>query len=263
MVHKCSQAVILAAGMGKRLESDIPKCLYSFNGKTLIERNIDLMMKNGVKEVIVIGGYKFEMLEDHLKGYKNVILVNNLEYNKYQTTQSMSLAYPFISDCFIQTEGDLVFEEKALKELLKSSANTMVHSGYKDTHSVSVPQFENGMLVNFTRGIEYRNGVQQPPNFTGPSHFTKEMLGFMKNYNQINNYTLLYEEAVAMSVSKESIPLSMLYIPGLRYWDLNVKEDYDNVKSLINTLDEEDSLTIYPNQLDSQNLQFHHPILPI
>jgi hypothetical protein len=48
----------------------------------------------------------------------------------------------------------------------------------------------------------------------------------------------LYEEAVAMAVSKESIPLSMLYIPGLRYWDLNVKEDYNNVKSLINTLDE-------------------------
>jgi choline kinase len=238
MVHKCSQAVILAAGMGKRLESDIPKCLYSFNGRTLIERNIDIMIKHGVKKVIVIGGYKFEMLEDHLKRYKNVILINNLEYDKYQTTQSMSLAYPFISDCFIQTEGDLVFEEKALKELLKSSGNTMVHSGYKDTHSVSVPQFENGRLVNFNRGVEYRNGLQQPPNFTGPSHFTKEMLGFMKHYNQINNYTLLYEEAVAMAVSKESIPLSMLYIPGLRYWDLNVKEDYNNVKSLINTLDE-------------------------
>jgi choline kinase len=32
--------------MGKRLESDIPKCLYSFNGKTLIERNIDLGMSD-------------------------------------------------------------------------------------------------------------------------------------------------------------------------------------------------------------------------
>jgi choline kinase len=153
----------------------------------------------------------------------------------------MSLAYPFISDCFIQTEGDLVFEEKALKELLKSSANTMVHSGYRDTNSVSVPQFDNGRLINFNRGLEYRNGLQQPPNFTGPSHFTKEMLGFMKYYNELNSYTLLYEEAVAMAVSKESVPLSMLYIPGLRYWDLNFKEDYDNVKNLINTLDEEEA----------------------
>jgi len=241
MVHKCSQAVILAAGMGKRLESDMPKPLYSFNGRTLIERNIDMMIKNGVKEVIVIGGYKFEMLEDHLKRYDNVTLINNLEFDKYQTTHSMSLAYPFISDCFIQTEGDLVFEEKALKELLKSSANTMVHSGYRDTNSVSVPQFDNGRLINFNRGLEYRNGLQQPPNFTGPSHFTKEMLGFMKYYNELNSYTLLYEEAVAMAVSKESVPLSMLYIPGLRYWDLNFKEDYDNVKNLINTLDEEEA----------------------
>jgi choline kinase len=242
MTHKCRQGVILSAGIGSRLEKhgeDMPKSLFRFNNKSLLVRNVELMFSMGIEQVIVVGGYKIDMICDELKYFKNVLIVENKEYKDTQTCYSMSLAYDFIDECFIQTEGDFVFEKRAMKELLRSSGNSMVHSEYRNTHSVSVPQFEGGRLINFNRDLKYRNGIQQPPNFTGPSHFTKDMLKDMKYYDQLNNNSLLYEEAVALAVSKENIPLSMLYIPETRYWDLNVEEDFENVSSLINTLDEE------------------------
>lgn len=261
-MHKCNQALILAAGIGKRLSEDKPKSLIEFNGKTLLERKIDIFNKYGFEEIFVVVGYKAEMIADVVVKYDNVTMVYNPHYKESQTMESISAAAPYIKDCCVQTEGDLVFEPAVIKELLLNSSNSMVHSEIKETNSVSIPHFSKGKLVGFRREPRYRTGIQQPPNFVGPSHFTKQMLESMTKYNIENDYQLLYEEAVAKAVELDSIPLSILYYPKLRYWDLNKKDDFEKVESLIKTLDEEASLTKDPNQLDSQNLRFHHPILP-
>lgn len=242
MTHKCNQGLILAAGRGTRLGKygdSQPKSLYKFNGKSLLIRNIDMMIKNGIQEVIVIAGYKIDMIREELKDYKNIRIIENKHYEDTSTAYSMGLAYDYIENCFIQTEGDLVFEEKAMKELLKNSGNAGIHSEYRKTNSVSVPQFENGKLIYFTRELKYRSGIQQPPNYTGPSHFTKEMLKFIKQEDLKKGNELYYEEAVALSIFNNNIPFSFISVPLLRYWDLNKIEDYEKVKELINTLDEE------------------------
>lgn len=262
-MHKCNQALILAAGMGKRLSEDKPKSLIEFNGKTLLERKIDIFNKHGFKEIIIVVGYKAEMIEEATSKYNNVTLVYNPYYEQGQTMESISAALPYIKYCCVQTEGDLVFDPAVMEEVLSNSSNVMVHSEIKETNSVSIPHFTNGKLVGFRRESEYRTGIQQPPNFVGPSHFTKQMLDSMTKYNVENNYQLLYEDAVAKAVGLDSIPLSILYYPNYRYWDLNKQDDFEKVENLINTLDEEDSLTKDPSQLDNQNPLFHHPIVPI
>lgn len=262
MMHKCNQALILAAGAGRRLGSDKPKCLVEFNGKTLLDRKIEMFKNKGFKEIIIVVGYKAEMIEKAVKKYKNVTLVYNSHYEEGQTMESISAALPYIKYCCVQTEGDLTFDPKVIDELLLNSSNAMVHSEIQETNSVSVPHFVSGKLKGFRRETKYRNGIQQPPNFVGPSHFTKNMLELMTKHNIENDYQLLYEEALAKAVEINSIPLSILYYPNLRYWDLNKKEDFEKVKNLINMLDEEDSLTKGPNHSDNQNLLFHHPILP-
>lgn len=263
MMHRCNQALILAAGMGKRLSEDKPKSLIEFNGKTLLDRKIEVFNNNGFEEIIVVVGYKAEMIEDAVKKYDNVTLIYNSNYKESQTMESISAAVPYIKYCCVQTEGDLTFDPMVIDQLLLNSSNTMVHSEIKETNSVSIPHFVNGRLNGFRREVEYRSGIQQPPNFVGPSHFTKNMLESMTKHNIDSDYKLLYEEAVAKAVELDSIPLSILYYPKLRYWDLNKQEDFEKVESLIKTLDEEAFLTKDPNQWGSQNPQSHHPILPI
>lgn len=217
----------------------MPKSLFEFNGKTLLDRKIEVFNKYNFEEIIIVVGYKAEMIEEAVKKYDNVTLVYNPYYEKSQTMESISAALPYIKYCCVQTEADLTFDPKVMNELLLNSSNSMVHCEIQETNCITVPHFVGGRLVKYRREKEYRTGIQEPPNFVGPSHFTKSMLESMTKYNIENDYQLLYEEAAAVASNKDSIPLSILYYPNYKFWDLNKQEDFSKVDKIIKMLDEE------------------------
>lgn len=244
MIHKCKQALILAAGRGKRLKKygeEKPKSLYEFNGKSLLQRKIEIFNNLGVEEILIVVGYKAEMIEKAVKNYENVSLIYNPHYEDRQTMGSISTALSSIRYCCIQTEADLTFDPKVLNELMKNYSNSMVHCEIQETNCITVPHFVGGRFVGYKREKEFRTGIQEPPNFVGPSHFTKNMLESMTKYNIQSNHQLLYEEAAAIASSSDSIPISILYYPNYKFWDLNKEDDFEPMKKIVKMLDLEDS----------------------
>ena len=68
------QALILAAGMGKRLgryTKDATKCMVPVNGKTLIEYAIESLVQNNIKKLIIVVGYKSQVLIDFINSKFN------------------------------------------------------------------------------------------------------------------------------------------------------------------------------------------------
>lgn len=61
-----TKAVILAAGKGSRMRSELPKVLHKVEGKTMIEHCIERARKAGVGEIILVVGYKREMVMETL-----------------------------------------------------------------------------------------------------------------------------------------------------------------------------------------------------
>lgn len=63
-----TKVVILAAGKGSRMRSELPKVLHTVDGKTMIQRAIERVNELGIpsNDVIVVVGYKREMVMDHL-----------------------------------------------------------------------------------------------------------------------------------------------------------------------------------------------------
>ena len=60
------KAIILSAGQGSRLGhlvDDRPKCLIDFNGRTLLDRQLDTLEANGVHEAVVVTGFHDELIE--------------------------------------------------------------------------------------------------------------------------------------------------------------------------------------------------------
>ena len=54
------KAIILSAGQGSRLGhlvDDRPKCLIDFNGRSLLDRQLDTLEANGVLEAVVVTGF--------------------------------------------------------------------------------------------------------------------------------------------------------------------------------------------------------------
>src|SRR3989304_1484081 len=63
-------AIILAAGQGKRMKSDIPKVLHKVSGRYIVDYVIDEAREAGLDRQILVIGHKAEMVEEALAGRK-------------------------------------------------------------------------------------------------------------------------------------------------------------------------------------------------
>lgn len=60
------KAIIMAAGRATRmlpLTKNMPKCLLKINGKTILQHQIDVLKKCGIKEIVIITGHEAEKIE--------------------------------------------------------------------------------------------------------------------------------------------------------------------------------------------------------
>ena len=61
-------AIIMAAGKGTRMKSELPKVLHTLLGRTMIERDLENLQKAGAERIVAIVGYKHELVEEVLDG---------------------------------------------------------------------------------------------------------------------------------------------------------------------------------------------------
>ena len=118
------KAIILAAGSGTRLghyTKEIPKALVDINGKSIIERQIELFKKNGITEIFVVRGYKKEKF--CLEG---ITFIDNEDFANTNQLASLVLAQNRISGNALILYGDLLFEQSILDQILMSNSDISV-----------------------------------------------------------------------------------------------------------------------------------------
>lgn len=126
------QAIILAAGMGKRLKSytkDATKCMVKVNGKTLIEYTIEALSANKIRRLVVVVGYKGALLKDFIASKFNEKNLNGMKIDYienpvYDTTNNIYSLFlagsEMAKDDTILLESDLIFKPEILKRLIAS-----------------------------------------------------------------------------------------------------------------------------------------------
>ena len=82
MNDKMNMVIILAAGKGTRMNSDIPKVLHTLNNKTLLEHVIDAAKSLKPKQIIVVVGYKKNLVIEKFKS-KDLIFVEQKNTTRY------------------------------------------------------------------------------------------------------------------------------------------------------------------------------------
>ena len=126
------QAIILAAGMGKRLRSytkDATKCMVKVNGKTLIEYMIEALVSNNIERLVVVVGYKGQLLKDFIASKFNTenlhgMRIEYIENPVYDTTNNIYSLYLAGNEMAkadtLLLESDLIFKPEILTRLLSS-----------------------------------------------------------------------------------------------------------------------------------------------
>ena len=119
------QAIILAAGMGKRLKEltrNNTKCMVKVNGITLIDRMLHQIDRKHLSRIIIVVGYEGQKLIDYISSLNistPIVFINNPIYDKTNNIYSLSLASDWLAkEDTLLFESDLIFEDAVLNVLL-------------------------------------------------------------------------------------------------------------------------------------------------
>jgi choline kinase len=120
------KAIILSAGQGSRLGhlvDDRPKCLIDFNGRTLLDRQLDSLEANGVDEAVVVTGFHDELVGRAIaarSGGPSVRTIFNPFFKVADNTGSLFMARDELAgDCLVWN-GDTLVSRALMKRVVEN-----------------------------------------------------------------------------------------------------------------------------------------------
>ena len=132
MMYHVKRAIIMAAGIGKRMQPvtlDTPKPLVKVNGVRMIDTVIQGLHANGIHEIYIVVGYlkeKFRCLE---KEYPGVGLIENPYYDICNNISSLYVAREHLRDVMILDGDQLIRNQKILSPDFECSGYHAVWTG--------------------------------------------------------------------------------------------------------------------------------------
>ena len=118
------KSIILAAGIGSRLNLSEPKGLLRLpDNETLLARQVRIQRSFGLVNINIVVGHKNELIE---KQIADVNYTHNPDYADTNTAKSLLLGLRDIDDDVIWSNGDLIYDEQIIGEIIKSVNNTVI-----------------------------------------------------------------------------------------------------------------------------------------
>ncbi|MHA1146736.1 MAG: bifunctional sugar-1-phosphate nucleotidylyltransferase/acetyltransferase [Promethearchaeota archaeon] len=140
------KAVILAAGEGNRLRpitSTKPKPMIPIAGKPLLEHTIFGLKEAGIKEILLVVGYKQELIKEYFQTKEEDmgVKIDYITQEKYLgTAHAANYAKEFVKDdTFLMMYGDLLVDNQIFKDVIESY-NTLDAKGLISLITVENPQ---------------------------------------------------------------------------------------------------------------------------
>ena len=172
------KAIIYAAGRGTRLQSDSPKILLKFGGKTLLEWHALRLREAGVREIVLVTGHLREQIAELLPGIcaRHDVAVREIVNSRFHEGSLLSLkvSLPEIensSEPLLLMDADVFYPTGMLDHLTASAHATalLLDREYStdDDDPMLVP-VKNGRPIDFRK------------QWSGDAEFVGESIGFFK-----------------------------------------------------------------------------------
>ena len=242
------QAVILAAGMGKRLgelTKNNTKCMIKVNGITLIERVLTQLSSLPLTRIIIVIGYKGEELRAFLGNTYNGLAIEYIEnkiYDKTNNIYSLSLAKEELQkDDTLLIESDLIFEDSLFRLILDNPYPNLAlvdkYETWMDGTMVRLDDENN--IVNFIpkKAFKYSD-AEQYYKTTNVYKFSKEFLTthyvpFLEAYTKALGNNEYYEQVLRVITLLDNCDLKALPLTGQKWYEIDDVQDLDIAESLL------------------------------
>lgn len=247
------QAIILAAGMGRRLgelTGDNTKCMLKVNGVRLIDRTLESLSEVGVKKLIIVVGYKAQNVIDYVgHKYKDIEItyVENSIYDKTNNIYSLYLATDYLLlDDTLLLESDLIYETSVLRKIVEDSCpNLALVDKYESWMDGTVVTLDSeNKISNFITKKQFKySDIDQYYKTVNIYKFSKEFstthyVPFLKAYSLALGNNEYYEQVLRVITLLDDSPLKALPLEGEKWYEIDDIQDLDIASSMFEESDE-------------------------
>lgn len=156
--------VILAAGMAKRLRpltDERPKCLLTIGQRTLLQRTVDGILDAGISELVVVTGYRGQMIREFLTQHYPQLTIHFLDNADYAHTNnifSLWLTRPYTDGRdFLLLDSDILFDPRIIPEVLKEEGSALAlnrHELGEEEMKIVIDDNNNIVEISKTCAVE-------------------------------------------------------------------------------------------------------------
>lgn len=241
------QALILAAGMGKRLKDltrNNTKCMVKVNGVTLIERMLRQIEKQNVSRIVIVVGYEGQKLIDFigtLDVKTPITFVENPIYDKTNNIYSLALAKDWLcKEDTLLFESDLIFEDAVLDLLVNDPRDTLAlvdkFESWMDGTCLKLSKDDK--ITSFVSKKEFRFAdIDEYYKTVNISKFSKDFsekyyVPFLDAYEKALGENQYYEEVLKVITILDVPRIRARRLEGQLWYEIDDIQDLDIAESL-------------------------------
>ena len=242
------QAIILAAGMGKRLKeltSNATKCMVEVNGEMMIHKTLMHLEKLNLNKIVLVVGYEGQQLMDYVNslGLKTPVeyVVNDV-YDNTNNIYSLYLAKEYLlQDDTLLLESDLVYEEAVIRKLVDTPYPSLVlvdkFESWMDGTCITVDEDDNitsfvsKREFDFTKTDEYYKTVNL---YKFSKNFSeKYYVPFLEAYCNAMGLNEYYEQVLKVITFLGDLEIKAVKLNGEKWYEIDDVQDLDIAESLL------------------------------
>ena len=242
------QAIILAAGMGRRLgelTKGNTKCMIEVNGVKLIDRMLLMLSELNLSRVVIVVGYEGQKLIDYIgtryDDRVKIEYVNNPIFDRTNNIYSLALAKEQLQeDDTLLLESDLIFEKSLLDMLLENPypnvALVAKYETWMDGTMVRIDSENN--ILNFVPKKAFRyEDVDHYYKTVNIYKFSKKFsandyVPFLEAYSKVMGNNEYYEQVLRILTALDRTELKALPIGDKKWYEIDDVQDLDIAETI-------------------------------
>lgn len=234
------RAILLAAGRGRRLGRDAPKCLISIEGKTLLERHLVNLAESGVTHLSIVVGFEHRQIEAALAAIRHPLQIELIHNERFVhgSIVSLQVAADRLSDGGIWMDADVLYPARLLRRLVTSRHDNclLIDASSEETGEEMMVGFRDGRALKIARRVGKDWDVAgETVGFAkvGPEggRVMKRLLDEEVSAGRIDQ-----EYEAAMDRAFQEVSFGFERVDDLPWTEIDFEEDVEKARRLANSL---------------------------
>lgn len=249
-MSKTNKAIIIAAGMGKRLRpltDDKPKCLLDVGGKTIMERQLETLKLCGINDTAVIRGYRADKIN-----FAGIKYYENPNYQNNNILNSLFCAQDAMNGSLIVSYSDILYDRSVIEKLLEDQHDiaAVVDTDWQEYYQGRIGHpleeaekvmIQNGKVARLGKKVKAEEADGEfigmiKLSGQGAEIFKKEFQRVKEEYGgKPFHEAVVFEKAYLTDMLQELVDRGIDVYPVLirkNWWEMDTVEDLEKVRKI-------------------------------